>query len=183
MVQTPLRDVTLNAVHNHIVSDAALEATERIRSVATKDERRELKVTLLDYFTPSGTFRYRRADDLIQDSGFIVIDFDHLDSTADLVAMREGLINCTRFKTALLFVSPSGDGLNWVIDAGNRDGLTRREYIERVGLYTLGEYSYYPDMQGIDVARACFLPHDPECYLNPDYRDEELSSNTEWTNI
>ena len=28
------------------------------------------------------------------------------------------------------------------------------------------------DMSGSDVARSCFLPHDPQAYINPKYKDD-----------
>ena len=30
-------------------------------------------------------------------------------------------------------------------------------------------YGIAIDKSGSDICRACFLPHDPECYINPIY--------------
>lgn len=169
MVTKPSRDVSLAEVYNYIVGDAAREATRCIREASDSSVRSFLKRTSLSYVTPFGTFSYRNNESLTAESGFVCIDFDHVGSADSVRALRNAIIDDPRYRTALLFVSPSGDGLKWFIDAGDRNGLSLRTYIDNVALHAAAAYGVSIDLSGKDVSRACFLPHDPECFIRPEY--------------
>ena len=70
------------------------------------------------------------------------------------------------FDTQLLFVSPSGDGLKWIIEIDTRKAL-HGEYFASVVNYILQTYSVEVDKSGKDISRACFLPFDPNAFINP----------------
>lgn len=98
-------------------------------------------------------------------SNLICLDFDHLPDTESLF---QRLLKDEYFETELLFRSPSGHGLKWVIPiAENR--LSHAEYFRRVSFYIKQPYGIEPDRSGKDLSRACFLPHDSQTYLNPKY--------------
>ena len=68
----------------------------------------------------------------------------------------------------LAFRSPSGDGLKWVISVDLSE-MSHQRMFAAVCNYLKSRYGVEADPSGRDVSRACFLPHDPEAYLNPDY--------------
>ena len=73
-------------------------------------------------------------------------------------------------ETALCFVSPKGRGVKWIVrlpEWAQYDDfkLTFQTMQQYVGFH----YGIAIDKSGSDVCRACFLPYDPECYINPIY--------------
>ena len=81
------------------------------------------------------------------------------------------------FETLLLFRSPSGDGLKWVISFHDsffrygKDGESYGEYQVRFFAslynYVFNHYCVEVDKHCRNLSRACYLPHDPNAYLNP----------------
>ena len=160
----PYRNVTLKNVYEVIRGGYYMERTMWLRKMTDKAEAKRYKATAFDFCTFSGTFNSRRADALIQHSGLMCLDFDHI---ADIEELRNRLLGDTMFETQLLFRSPSGDGLKWVI-AIDKCTLSHGEYFTAVANYIKFTYGVEVDRSGRDVCRACFLPYDPDCYGNPD---------------
>ena len=90
------------------------------------------------------------------------LDFDHL---KNLDALRAQLLEDEYFETQLLFRSPSGDGLKWIINI-DLSQTNHSNYFRAVANYLKQTYSVEVDQSGKDVSRACFLPHDPDCFIN-----------------
>lgn len=78
----------------------------------------------------------------------------------------ERLLNDEYFDTQLLFRSPSGDGLKWIIPIDTSQ-TTHGNYFVAVANYILQTYDVAVDKSGRDISRACFLPHDPQAFINP----------------
>lgn len=74
-----------------------------------------------------------------------------------------------------MFVSPSGDGLKWII-AVDLQGMEHSRFFRAIANYLA--HAGYPnvDMSGSDVARSCFLPYDPDVFINPKY-EEHVKEN------
>ena len=83
--------------------------------------------------------------------------------------MREQLLNDDYFETELLFVSPSGDGLKWIIRI-DLEEATQAEYFIAISNYIKQTYKIEVDASGKDVSRACFLPHDANAFLHKRHR-------------
>ena len=126
---------------------------------------RILKENKLHYVTFGGTFKQRRKDYLITQSGYYCFDLDHL---RDIEARREEILaikDDPYFITNLLFVSPSGEGLKWVVSiapnaysySDNYKGLQR---------YLKKQYGIKETDNTSDISRACFLCHDNEAYYH-----------------
>nr|WP_302567810.1 BT4734/BF3469 family protein [Culturomica massiliensis] len=98
-------------------------------------------------------------------SGLLCIDFDHLQNLQNL---KSRLLTDKYFDTQLLFVSPSGDGLKWIIPIDTAQA-THNDYFKAVSSYIQQAYGVEIDKSGPDVSRACFLPYDPQAYINPVY--------------
>lgn len=170
----PYQVVNLIDVFNYIISDYAKDRTNELRTIKDDRYRRQYKANKFDYCTFSGIFSVRTDKAIIQHSGLICLDFDHL---KDVEAIFEALKEDTYFETLLLFRSPSGDGLKWVISFHDsyfrygKDGESYSDYQVRffAGLYNyiFNHYDVEVDRSCRNLSRACFLPHDPAAYLNP----------------
>lgn len=162
----PSQTLRLGKIYELITSDTYKAITEELRSIEDIKERRKFKANRFDYVTFSGVFERRNDKYLQKHSNLITIDFDHLE---DLNKVREQLLNDSYFETELLFVSPSGDGLKWIIRI-DLEEATQAEYFIAISNYIKQTYNIEVDASGKDVSRACFLPHDANAFLHKRHR-------------
>ena len=166
----PHKSISLLDAYNYIVGEYAKQRTEKLRGIKEPKQARQYKASTFDYCTFSGMFQTRNDKALISHSGLLCIDFDHLQSV-DL--LRKQLLQDEYFETQLLFVSPSGDGIKWIISIsppmGDLGGFSHSNYFAAVANYILQTYGIEVDKSGRDISRACFLPHDPQAFINPIY--------------
>lgn len=161
----PESQVTLLDVYNLIRGDAFSTETNTLRGISDTKLARKYKAYHFNYVTFSGTFSKRNNDSLIRHSGLLTIDFDHI---FDISGLKEQLLVDPYFETELLFISPSCDGLKWIIPIDPSLEF-HHKYFDAVSNYVLATYNLAIDPNGKEVSRACFLPHDPEVYINPKY--------------
>lgn len=161
----PARQVSLVDVFQMIKGDTFAACTSTLRNLQDAKEARKYKARNFDYVTFSGTFSKRNDANLQKHSGLITIDFDHI---PDLPLLREKLLNDPYFETLLLFVSPSGDGLKWVIPA-DLSRVKHQDFFRAVSNYVQHAYKLEVDQSGKDVSRACFLPHDADVFIHPKF--------------
>ena len=161
----PLETTSLLEIYKKITSESFKIQTEKLRSIQDKSSARKYKAANFDYVTFSGIFSKRNEADLILHSNLLVVDFDHIENLADL---KHGLLQDEYFETELLFISPSGDGLKWVIPIDITEAI-HQDYFRAVRNYIKATYQLEIDQSGKDVSRACFLPFDKEAYINPKY--------------
>ena len=164
----PTATLTPAGLYKVLVSDRYRARTEALRAAAAgSTERKNIKRNL-DSVTPAGVFNYRANHEVRSLSGLMVLDFDHL---PDVGAARAALLADKMLAPDLvmIFVSPSGDGLKAIVwTDSEEDHLSNfRAYADYLKAHyaTLG---LVPDEAGKDVARACFVPHDPNAWLAPD---------------
>ena len=164
----PHKSATLLQIYNAITGDFYKERTDKLRSIADPKQARQFKANNFDYCTFSGVFTSRNDKNLVQHSGLMAVDFDHL---PNLEEVRQALLADDYLDTQLLFRSPSGDGLKWIIQInpplGDLVGLSHSEYFTAVANYIQQTYSIEVDKSGRDISRACFLPHDPNAFITP----------------
>ena len=172
----PCRDASPQDIYKYITSDYAKANTETLRSITDPKERSRYKAANFDYVTPGGLFRSRKESDLIQASGYMVVDFDHISDPDGLVLL---LANEENFETVLAFRSPSGDGVKWFVNLPvgqtKPDGtpFTYGEFFTILSNYVRHAYGYEADPSGKDICRACFLPFDPDAFLNPFFIEDD----------
>lgn len=162
----PLESVSLLEIFNKITSEAFKIQTEKLRSIEDKTIAKKYKGAHFDYVTFSGIFSKRNEANIIQHSNLLVLDFDHIANVEDL---KQKLLQDQYFETELLFISPSGDGLKWVIPINIHEAV-HQDYYRAVKNYIKATYNLDVDQSGKDVCRACFLPYDKEAYINPKYK-------------
>lgn len=161
----PHKTATIFQIYNAITGDFYKERTDKLRSIVDPKQARQFKANNFDYCTFSGVFTSRNDKKIVQHSGLMAVDFDHL---PNLEEVRQSLLVDEYFDTQLLFVSPSGDGLKWIIPI-DTSATPHGEYFAAVANYILQTYGIEVDKSGRDISRACFLPHDPQAFINPTY--------------
>lgn len=153
--------------YRYISEPIAKERTELLRAIASQDEARRFKAQHFDYCTFSGLFKSRSSSQLIRHSGLICLDFDHVD---DIPALKRQLLEHEFFETILMFTSPSGNGVKWIVEV-NLQGWEHSHFFKSMANCLKATGIPPVDSSGSDVARACFLPYDPDVYINPKYQD------------
>ena len=171
----PTMEFSLVDAYNYIRGGVSALATAHLRSLPPA-QRPAFKRSNFDFCTFSGVFRQRKAEQLIRHSYLVCFDFDHL---TDVEAVALTLLDDPYFETMLLFRSPSGDGLKWVVSMEQNYAYRERFFpvetpasyhalfFYAVQHYLLTTYSLEVDEKCKDVSRACFLPFDPNAYINP----------------
>jgi hypothetical protein len=168
----------LDDVHRYIAtSEVARKNTEELRSIKDERQHREFKAKNFDSVTFSGVFTKRCADGLIEHSGLVVLDIDHV---GEKVNELKGLFIIDQMLQPLIvFTSPSGDGLKVVveIDLEKGDHLT---WFYALKGYVSEIYGISIDEKCKDVGRACFLPYDRDCFYKKDNMSENSIKVEEW---
>lgn len=161
-------------VYRYIISEHAKPATDQLRDMirqgATRDELSDYKKLNFKIATFSGIFSYRNAKSLILRSPYLVLDIDDLDSETEARQLMNRLIDDPYVETELCFLSPKGRGLKWVISLP--EWWQEQDFklqFEAARQHVIFHFGIPVDVSGSDVCRACFLPHDPLCYINPKY--------------
>jgi hypothetical protein len=153
-----------NDLQGHQIS--VLGALERIRSgksktlvdkareAKTKKEADELKKKL-PAVCFSGTFSKRKDSELLEHSGYIVLDFDNVE---DMAQKRSEL--CSIEYVTAVWISPSGKGLKALVQIEWK--TMHKEHFDAL-------MNDMPDIDktGRNVSRLCFESYDPELYYNP----------------
>jgi len=161
----PHNSVTLLQIYNVITGNYFKQRTDHLRNLTDPKQARQFKAANFDYCTFSGTFTTRSDKALITHSGLLCIDFDHL---PNIEALFTTLLKDDYFDTQLLFRSPSGTGLKWIIPI-DPTTTPHSDYFSAVANYISKTYHLEIDKSGRDISRACFLPYDPQAYINPIY--------------
>lgn len=165
----PLRTVDLPEVYQLITANERLAAlTNEIRLAALRNDNdacRLMKQQTLPYVTPCGIFSRRRSDCLMETSGLVVVDIDHLESAEETETLRQQLFDDPYLKPALVFVSPTGRGVKAFVPcaAGQSAQDAVRWAMDYVHcMYDTGtpRSGKGVDTSGKDTVRACFLCHD-----------------------
>lgn len=161
----PGRIMTAKQAYEVITGRKYETVTRILRSIADKTTARNYKARNFDYCTYSGTFDTRADKGLIKHSGFIILDFDHI---ANIKKLDESLIVNKYFETVMTFISPSGDGLKWLVNIDINEH-THIEWFQCISCYVKKCFDLTVDRSGKDISRCCFLPYDPQAYINPKY--------------
>ena len=165
----PLNFLQLHEIQSLITSNTYKEDTERLRSIDDVKEKRKFKANNFDYVTFSGVFKKRNDDKLKKHSSLITIDLDYLEN---IQQVRDQLLQDEYFDTEMLFTSPSGNGLKWIIRIDLSEA-THQDYFKAVTNYLKQTYNIEVDQSGKDVSRACFLSHDPDAFLHKRHRKND----------
>ena len=157
----PTADWTLREAWHYITGPEAAQRTAELRNLTDPKAQSAFKRTRFDFCTFSGQFTTRSASGLLQHSGLLCLDFDHLENVEETFRT---LLQDPEFETLLLFRSPRGHGLKWIVPIDLTED-THLNWFRAIEIYLIQTYHIAVDASGKDVTRACFLPHDPDAYL------------------
>ena len=122
-----------------------------------KEKKLELPVVCF-----SGEFTSRADNDLFEHSGFIILDFDHVDvdSTKRALGTDDFIYSC--------WTSPSGNGVKALVQITNPE--RHRDHFRALIKYFERTHGLELDESGINESRACFESHDPDLIVKEDYK-------------
>lgn len=147
--------VSVDDALKRIQSGNSKSIVSEVRATLDKEKANKLKFNLPSVCF-SGKFGADRKDEqLIEHSGFLVLDFDNVDELRD---KQTDIIN-HKFIYAC-WVSPSGNGLKALVKIA--DGKKHREHFQAL-------QDIFPeiDKSGINESRVCYESYDPDIYINP----------------
>jgi VirE N-terminal domain/Primase C terminal 2 (PriCT-2) len=165
----PQDTLTLQAMLERIRTGAYATRVGYVRKRLTvSKERYQQAKRALPGFTPAGTFTHRANAHLVQATNIVHYD---LDGVADVGAAKALLADEPHVVYA--FTSPSGDGVKFamVTDTTIEDDQAYKHAWQAVLAYLQAHYpelTVSTDTGCKDIARLCFVSHDPELYSNPD---------------
>ena len=110
----------------------------------------------------SGEFSSRADKDLFEHSGFIVLDFDHVDveATKRSLATDDFIQSC--------WTSPSGNGVKALVKITNPE--RHRDHFRALIKYFERTHGLELDESGINESRACFESYDPDIIIKDEYK-------------
>jgi hypothetical protein len=131
----------------------------RVRQATDKDEKARLKQDLTSICF-SGKFEERLDSKILEHSGLVVLDFDHVPG---LENFKKEI--CKDEYTFSAFISPSGDGLKVLFKIPPEIGNHESYYL---GIVKYCKTKKYPilDTTSKNISRVCFVSYDPELYYN-----------------
>jgi len=121
-----------------------------------KEKKKELPVVCF-----SGEFASRADDALFEHSGFIILDFDHVDvdQTKRALATDDFIHSC--------WTSPSGNGVKALVHITHPE--RHRDHFRALIKYFERTHGLDLDESGINESRACFESYDPDIIIKDDY--------------
>jgi hypothetical protein len=136
-----------------IQSGKSKETVEALRETGDKLLKLKLPVVLF-----SGEFKERRDDAMIDHSGYIVLDFDHIEDVEDV----KRTISLDQYIYSV-WVSPSGTGLKALVKIKFPE--RHRDQFRGLVSYFDKQYGLEVDGSGINESRACFESYDPNIVI------------------
>ena len=146
--------IQISSALKRIQEGTSAPTIELVRT-GDREAKKSLPVVLF-----SGEFSERSDDALFEHSGFIVLDFDHIN-----VESSKKLLSTDMYVYAC-WVSPSGDGLKALVRITNPE--RHRDHFRALKTYFHKQYDLEVDESGINESRACFESYDPDLMLNED---------------
>jgi hypothetical protein len=160
MQVTIFKDVFDKENPHHVPLQTALQRIQNGKSSTTIDEVRsgkKEKKKSLPVVCFSGEFSSRADDALFEHSGFIVLDFDHVDveATKRSLATDDFVHSC--------WTSPSGEGVKALVKITNPE--RHRDHFRAMVNYFERQHGLEVDESGINESRACYESHDPDIII------------------
>jgi len=150
---------------HHIPLQLALQRIQNGKSSTLVSEIREgnkVKKQELPVVCFSGEFSSRKDDALFEHSGFIVLDFDHVDvdATKRALATDDFIYSC--------WTSPSGEGVKALVKITNPE--RHRDHFRALVKYFERTHGLEVDESGANESRACFESYDPDIIIKDEYK-------------
>jgi len=165
MKVTIFKNVFDKTAPHHIPLQLALERIQNGKSSTLVSEVRDgdkTKKQELPVVCFSGEFSSRADDALFEHSGFIILDFDHVDvdATKRSLATDDFIHSC--------WTSPSGQGVKALVKITNPE--RHRDHFRALVKYFERTHGLELDESGINESRACFESYDPDIIIKDEYK-------------
>lgn len=144
--------ITVDLALQRIKTGKSKETVEKIRLENDKDKQDALKAKL-PCVCFSGTFSKRFDRDLIEHSGYIILDFDDVDVQETMSEM------CGFDFVKAAWVSPRANGVKVLCVVSNPS-----KHREHFGAFLK---RFKIDKSGVNESRVCYESYDPNIYINP----------------
>jgi len=139
-----------------------VQTQEAIKNESDKEKIKSLKMTM-PAVTFGGLFKDSRTSELIESSYLNIIDFD------DVPDLEEKRIEICQFGFVLAcFISPSQNGLKVVVSSNSPNPVEYKKNILQLFRFFKRELGIDADTSKQNINDLCFLPHDPNIYINMD---------------
>ncbi|KAA1242589.1 BT4734/BF3469 family protein [Aquimarina sp. RZ0] len=162
----PTKTIGLSEVYQMLTDISRKHPTEYLRKLSSEKKQKEYKKKHFDYVTFSGVFTKRNNSSLRTYSKLLTLDIDGIPTKQELIDIRKTLLKDPYFPAQLLFMSPRGNGLKWIIKISLAE-VSHTQYFQAVINYIKETYNIQIDTSGSDVSRGCLLPYDPDTYIHP----------------
>jgi len=143
--------------------------TKIISDIRTKAERKLItnkKKLPVAYFSARHMVGDKLDENVKRHSGLIIIDID-IDENPDTDFIKLKTDLCNDKFTLICFNSPSG-GIKVIFNTNISKLEHHKAYYESIKTYLLNNYAITKiDTSGCNIARACYLPFDSNCYFKP----------------
>ena len=148
--------ITLQTALSRIQDGKSSTTIDEVRN-GEKDKKKSLPVVCF-----SGEFSSRSDDALFEHSGFIVLDFDHVDvdQTKRSLATDDFIHSC--------WTSPSGNGVKALVKITNPE--RHRDHFRALVKYFEKQHGLEVDESGVNESRACYESHDPDIIIKDDFK-------------
>ena len=149
--------ITLQTALSRIQDGKSSTTIDEVRS-GKKDKKKSLPVVCF-----SGEFSSRSDDALFEHSGFIVLDFDHVDvdQTKRSLATDDFIHSC--------WTSPSGNGVKALVKITNPE--RHRDHFRALVKYFEKQHGLEVDESGVNESRACYESYDPDIIIKDDFKN------------
>lgn len=143
--------ITLAQALRRIKDGKSRTTVDEVRS-GDKQKKMQLPAVLF-----SGEFASRSDTNINEHSGYIVLDFDHVDvdKTKRVLGTDDYIYSC--------WVSPSGTGVKALVKITHPE--RHRDHFRALVRYFDGKYGLELDESGINESRACFESYDPDIVI------------------
>lgn len=164
-----VRHITVGEAVEEIRGGTHAQVVQRLRNLRATDEAayKAAKAEELPGWIWTGKFSYRSNDRLVQHSGLVCMDFDHLPEDK-LPEIRARITEDQH--VFLLFTSPSGVGLKVVVAVEPKPEQHRAQFDALKDHFNTLLAPYGGKVKADKIARAlsqlCFVSHDPDLYTN-----------------
>jgi len=159
--------ITIDVALDRIKTGKSKKQCEEIRQAIDKERANELKKNLPSVCF-SGKFGNNRKDEeLIEHSGYIVLDFDNVENCKDkrLELSKQPFVKAS-------WISPSGNGVKALVKIA--DTTKHKEHFQ-----SLQELFPEIDKSGVNVSRVCYESFDGEIIINENVKPFKTTKKVE----
>ena len=148
----------INYALDRIKKGNSKDLISKLRSMSKEDYDKNKKKLPVVCF--NGKFKTRSDSNLIEHSGYMILDFDKFDSEEETIIFKNSI--CLDKYIFACWISPSAKGVKALVKIP-KEPKNHKGYF-----CAIEKYFNHPnwDQSGKDLSRTCFESYDPEIFIN-----------------